>query len=310
MAEKEILKKAFTQLKQGKNIFLPPGDDCAAIKIGEGRLLIATADQLIEGVHYKKNTAPAKIAKKLLNRNLSDIAACGGAKSLFAICTIALGKNCFQGKSSEKFFEEFFRYLGKESAKCGVSVCGGDIAKIANAPVAVFSMTILGETSEKTLCRRSGAKAGDILFCTGEFGNSFDSGHHLAFVPRLEEAEFISNKYSRTMIDVSDGLLIDAERLAEASRLGIVISPDRIPLRNGASLKSALTEGEDYELLFAVPANKSEELIRNWEFNTKLTKIGYFKKLKSSKIVDNEGEDLIAKFGKGYDHFKNPKRKN
>ncbi len=262
--------------------------------------MVSTADQLIEGIHYEKGSSPAKIAKKLIRRNMSDIAACGGAFSLFALCTVALGERVVD---NHKWFNEFFCSLGREAKKWNLSICGGDIAKIASGENTVLSMTIVGETSEKRLCRRSGAEDGDILFCTGEFGNSFRSGHHLDFEPRIKEAEFLAGKYSNTMIDVSDGFLLDAGRLAEASGRSLILSTEALRLRDGATLKSALSEGEDYELLFAVSKRKSKTLMKTWPFKTKLTAVGTFALGKVGRVFDLRGVDLIAKYGGGYEHF-------
>ncbi len=299
MTENEILKNAFGHLGQAGNIVLPPGHDCAAVETAGGLLLIGTADQLIEGIHYEKGTAPAKIARKLLARNLSDIAASGGAGRLFALCTVALGGE----EDCGKWFGQFFRALGREASRWKVSVCGGDIARNARNGNTVLALSLFGETSRKKLCRRSGARPGDILFATGEFGNSFKSGHHLDFTPRLEEAEFLSGRYTNTMIDTSDGLLLDAGRIAEASGLGIRLDTAMIPFRKGATLESALGEGEDYELLFAVREERSRALTRNWPFRTSLTPVGSFAKIAKGSIISSDGEDLLAKFAKGYDHF-------
>ena len=302
MNEKEILSNAFKYLRQNNKILVAPGHDCAAIKITEKKLIIATADQLIEGIHYSRNTSPAKIARKLIARNLSDIAAAGGAKNLFALCTIALSND--RKIKIKKWFDEFFASLGKYSAKFGLTICGGDIAKIAKPKQSVITMSLFGESSEKKICTRAGAKAGDLLLATGKFGNSCKSNHHIEFTPRIIEADFLSGKYTNTMIDVSDGLLIDSSRLAEASGLGIILDTKHIPLRKGADIKSALSEGEDYELLFALSPKKLKELKEKWPFPTKLTTIGKFAKIAKGKVFSEEGIDLISKFDSGFDHFK------
>jgi thiamine-monophosphate kinase len=302
MSEKDILQKAFRHLRQRGEIVVPPGHDCAVIRTGKGECLAATADQLIEGVHYKADSAPAKIAIKLLRRNLSDIAACG-AEPFFALATVALSSSN-NTAAAEKWFDGFFRALGRESAKWKVSVCGGDIAKIAKKKgTSVLTMSLFGKISDGKFCVRGGAKSGDILFCTGEFGNSFKSGHHMNFTPRVREGRFLAGKWTRTMIDVSDGLLRDASRLAEASGKGLVVFTDKIPRRRGAAaLKSALGDGEDYELLFAVSERRAERLIKEWPFKTRLSRIGYFTSDKSG-IFSAAGDNLREKFGMGYDHF-------
>jgi thiamine-monophosphate kinase len=300
MSEKKILQMAFRYFIQGKDTVLPPGHDCAVIRFGKNNLLAVTTDQLIENIHYKKNTPPGALAVKLLRRNISDIAACG-ATPLFAFTNIALNVS---GEKAERWFNEFFRELGKESLKWKISICGGDIAKIAKSAPAVLGMTLIGQAKENVFCARNGAGTGDVLFCTGGFGNSFKSGRHLNFVPRLAEGRFLVGKWTRTMIDVSDGLLIDASRLAEASGKGLLIFPDKIPLTKGADLKSAFSDGEDYELLFAVPTKKADSLMSSWPFKTKLSKIGTFTSERRGNIFDPSGNNLLKKFSGGYEHFK------
>jgi thiamine-monophosphate kinase len=105
------------------------------------------------------------------------------------------------------------------------------------------------------------------------------------------------------MIDVSDGLLLDAGRMAEASGLGIRLDTAMIPIRKGATLESALGEGEDYELLFAVREERSRGLIRNWPSKTRLTPVGSFAKIAKGSIISSDGENLLARFAGGFDHF-------
>ena len=100
---------------------------------------------------------------------------------------------------------------------------------------------------------------GDRLYVTGTIGNSFASGHHLDFKPRLAEGEYLRTR-ANAMLDVSDGLLLDAGRIASASCVDLLLDPQRVPLRAGASLPGALGDGEDYELLFTAPAG----LTANW----------------------------------------------
>ena len=106
------------------------------------------------------------------------------------------------------------------------------------------------------------------------------------------------------MIDVSDGLLIDAQRFASASGVGLVLDTARLPLRKGASLKTALSEGEDYELIFAVPHSKALIIEKKWPFkNIRLTRLGNFISGKKGKIYDMEQRELTSTYKTGFDHF-------
>lgn len=300
MNEIKLLNTVLPGLRQGADIFVGPGDDCAAIDIGGSELLLLAADQVVSEVHYLPDTAPAKIAGKLLKRNLSDIAAMGGIPA-HAILSIASSR-------SEQWFIDFYRGLAEVSAAFGVSVCGGDIASLPESydrAGEVASLTITGKVTRQKLCLRKNARPGDLLFCTGCFGNSFNSGHHLDFMPRLDEAAFIAGEFTNAVIDVSDGLLLDLERMATASGVDVILDCSTVPLRAGADIHGALTDGEDYELLFAVPREKVEKLERNWKFEqTGVTCIGRFAGHGAGVIYDMNNNNLSEKINKGYEHFR------
>jgi len=286
--EKQLLEWIPDVFQQGDDVIIGPGDDCAVLDFGLDRLYLLAVDQLTADTHYlQATTSPAQIAKKLLHRNISDIAAMGGvpAHALLAI-TLAPGKE-------KAWFEEFFRAMAEEAEKWSISICGGDISSTATGKDSA-SLTITGWVENQALSLRSGANDGDILYATGCFGESFKTEHHLNFIPRLEEARFIAGSFSNTMIDVSDGLLLDSARLAESSKIGLMLEVDKIPLRNNAELKAALTDGEDYELLFAVPAEKAENIEQKWPFKeTPLTAIGKFTKEIFSGTVENSTGEII-----------------
>lgn len=304
MKEKQLLELIPQIFTQGKDVMVGPGDDCAVLDLGSDKLFLLAVDQLGAGIHYaQETTSPAKIAAKLLHRNISDIAAMGGFPA-HALLSISL----VPGKD-DKWISEFFETLAEQTKKWHISLCGGDISASGGKNDS-FSLTITGWVEKEALCLRSGARDGDILFATGCFGDSFSSGHHLDFFPRLDEARFIAGKYTNTMIDVSDGLLLDAARIAESSKIGLVLETEKIPARNNSSIVKMLTEGEDYELVFAVPANKAASLEKGWPFtNTPLTAIGYFaEKLMSGTVQDKSGK-MIYESGScsfhqaGFDHF-------
>ncbi|MFA6290769.1 MAG: thiamine-phosphate kinase [Victivallales bacterium] len=297
MKEKEIHQMIYRTFRQGRGVAVGPGDDCAALDFGGSRYFLAATDQLVSDVHYIHGKTPAAaIAKKLFNRNVSDIAAMGGTPA-FALLTVA------SHSADRKWYSAFIKSIQKEAFRWNVSICGGDISSVKK-DVTVCTLTINGWVDKNKICLRSNAKPGDILYATGLFGNSFKSGQHLSFTPRIDVAQFIAGKFTRAMIDVSDGLLIDAQRLAAASGAGLVIDTGKIPLRKGASLKTALSEGEDYELIFAVPPSKSGELDKEWPFkNIRLSRIGNFTGAHKGRIYDLGEKDLTATYKTGFDHF-------
>jgi len=297
MSEKEIHALICRTFSQGGKVVVGPGDDCAVLDFGGGKLFLIAVDQLVSDVHYASGkTTPAEAAAKLLKRNLSDIAAMGGMPS-FALLTIAARR------ADRRWITGFIKALQREASKWNVSICGGDISSLKK-DATVCTLTIGGEVEKDKLCLRSNAKPGDILYATGEYGNSFKSGHHLKFVPRIEAARFIAGKYSRCMMDVSDGLLADAERICGASKVSLELDKGAIPLRKGAGLRSALSEGEDYELIFAVPPAKSAGLEKAWPFRKiRLSRIGRFVPGPKARISGKDGRQLQEK-RMGYEHFK------
>jgi thiamine-monophosphate kinase len=307
MDENSLLKLIFPLLNQGKDIIVGPGDDCAVIDIGDtNKYYLISTDQIISNVHFNPlATTPKEAGAKLIKRNISDIAAMGG-KPAHAVITIA------SGNYDEEWLLSFYKGLSEEANKWDISICGGDIAALPinnyelritneqnsesnNKPIyskskslLVTTLTITGYVDKNKLCLRKSAKPNDILFTTGLFGNSYLSKHHLTFNPRINEAEFLATNYSNTIMDVTDGLLIDLERIAKASNVTIELDTEKIPFRHGTgSLQNALTDGEDYELIFTVPEEKAEKLIKEWPFETELTKIGrILNKIKNLDVVE------------------------
>ncbi len=293
MNEESFVRKLSALFPQSADVKVGPGDDCAVLDLGAPELVLAAVDQVISGVHYTPDTPPDAVAGKLLKRNVSDIAAMGGIPT-HALLSLAVDP------MDGEWLLAFHQGIAAHAAPYGISVIGGDMARLF-APGAALSLTILGKVEPDKLCLRSKAEEGNWLFATGCFGNSFLSGHHLTFTPRLEEARFLAGDFSCSMQDVSDGLLKDAARMAEASGLALRLEPEKIPLRAGAALDSALSEGEDYELLFAVPDHVRARLEREWPFpETALNCIGKFA-AGDPGTVSGLNTNLI---NTGYDHFR------
>ena len=239
--ELKLLRSFMPLLPANDQVLTGPGDDCAVLKWNDESDLLVTVDQLMEDIHFLPGTSGAAAGAKLVRRNMSDIAAMGGTP-LWGVLTFgASGK-------SEEWLLDFMKGASAECAKYGTALCGGDIASLP-APGMVSTFTLAGKVPAGRAVLRSGAKPGETLYVTGEIGNSFHSEHHLNFTPRLDLAETMLKEAS-AMLDISDGLLLDAERLAAASNVDLLIDPGAVPLRKGAKLPDALSDGEDYELLF------------------------------------------------------------
>lgn len=298
--EQNIIDEARSSLPTNANVVVGPGDDCAVLDLGTGTLTLLAVDQVVADVHYlAEGTTPDEAAVKLLNRNLSDVAAMGGTPthSLVAIASNLIDQD---------WHLRFLRALGAEAGKWNVSVCGGDLSGVSKGD-SVAALTIVGEVEPDKLCLRSDAKDGDDIFMTGRCGGSFASGRHLGFAPRVREGRFLAGAFTRAMIDVSDGVLIDLNRLCRASQLTAVIDLGALPLNDGVEIVQGLTDGEDYELLFAVSPERKSDLVRSWPFDdVPLTEIGRFIQGDSPEAVDLDGTSLRSKLNLktgGHDHF-------
>ena len=229
------------------------GDDCAVLRPSRGRQLI-TVDPVIYRRHFDAEVSPRAVGEKLLKRNLSDIAAMGG-RPVAAVLALTL-----DARTSLRWLEHFYRGLARSARQYKVDIVGGDVAQ-ADGVVAA-SLTLLGEATGSRVLTRTGAKIGDAIYVTGALGRSLASGHHFRFQPRLAEGAWLAQHAEvRAMMDVSDGLAKDLHALTPAGATP-ALDPAAIPMRAGADLRAALTDGEDYELVFAVARRADETRFR------------------------------------------------
>jgi len=220
MTEDAFLQALFARLPS------PPGNSSsrrgttgAGYALVGGKILLLAVDQIVEKRHYLAEgplaATPEQVGRKLLARNLSDIAAMGG-KPLFCLVASSLGP-----LHDERWLNRFFKGLLKLGEKHGVSLIGGDLA---TAPQdTVVSLTIIGEVGARDVCRRTGARPGDLLFSTGKIRPfAFQTGPP-PFIRAATERRAVAGAdrplSARAAIDVSDGLLLDAWRLCRASRV-------------------------------------------------------------------------------------------
>ena len=228
------------------------GDDCAIWRPEPGRDLLFTTDLLLEDVHFRRATHPARaVGRKALARGLSDIAAMGG-RARFCLVSLA-------APGPRRWHEEFFRGLLELARETGTSLAGGDLAR---AEKIACDVVVCGSVPRGKALRRDGARPGDRICVTGRLGGSalgLAAGkgkawrRHLSPEPRLAAGALLRTRLGATAaIDLSDGLSIDLHRLCLAS--GISAEIGEPPLFPGATLAQGLHGGEDYELLFTVPA--------------------------------------------------------
>lgn len=288
-AEDALLRELLREVPLPRRGVLGPGDDCAAIPVGRGnKVLLLKTDCIAEDVHFRRSDDPALVGWKALCRPLSDIAAMGGTPGQ-ALVTFFSPPGL-----DPAYWRKFYRGLGRAARKFGVEVAGGEMSRQKQG-IAV-SVALTGTADGKRLCKRSGGRAGDLLFVTGRLGGSL-RGRHLRFVPRLGEGGWIARRgFASAMMDLSDGLGSDLPRLARASGCGFEIDEAAIPRNPGCSVAQAISDGEDYELLFSVSAAKAEKLRAAWKRKfpkVPLTAIGRLTRRKTAP----------AGWPGGWDHF-------
>ena len=267
-----------------------PGDDCAVIgKPRAQRWQLLKTEVVVEGVHFLPGDDPHRVGWKALCRALSDIAAMGGVPQ-HALVTVAASPEV-------KVATLHALYAGlREATQCfGVSIVGGETSR---SPGPLFvNLALTGWVERKHCALRSGGKPGDALYVTGRLGGS-RAGKHLDFTPRLIEARWlVTHAPIHAMMDLSDGLAADLPRLAAASHCDYRIDDSAIPLSVGCTLNQALTDGEDFELLFAVSPRVVTKLERAWRRkfpNLALTRIG---------ALTARSTSCIPHSPRGFDHF-------
>ena len=305
LSEDQYLKTLFKKIQPTNTVAVPPGDDCAALEFMDNQLLLLTVDQLSEGIHYNSQQMgnqpkPFLLGRKLLARNISDIAAMGGTPK-YALVAHSIRSDC-----SASWLDNFTDGLLSLAQKYGITILGGDLARSLSN---VSSLTLIGLISRHNLCLRSSASSGDTIMVTGEFGASLQNSKHLNFTPRLNEAKWLAeNNFTRMIIDVSDGLLMDLYRVCEAAKLTATLFEERIPRaiidNSPVSLSKAYLDGEDYELIFSVSQNKKKKLFEEWPFSTKIMDIGHFSPPQVTPIIRNlKGQNLLSKYKNTFDHF-------
>ncbi|MEP2737204.1 MAG: thiamine-phosphate kinase [Erythrobacter sp.] len=218
-------------------------DDCAVLQFG-GETLILTHDAMAQGTHYRQDADMAGVAWKLVASNLSDLAA-KGAEPIGVLLGYTLGEHD----------EQFLTGLREILEEYNVPLLGGDT--IAAKGPRTLGLTAIGRATHTPVPSRSGAKAGDAIYVTGTLGSAMlgfegDVEHLEAFNrprPLLSEGQAIA-PHVTAMMDVSDGLLLDAYRMAKASDVTLQLESAEIPVADPARRDECIRWGDDYELLF------------------------------------------------------------
>ena len=288
------------------------GDDCAVFNVSGQKFLITT-DTLVEDVHFNTDDSAEMVGRKILAVSMSDIAAMGG-KPLFAVVTSSMSAQRFQDKS-EIIIKSIFQYA-KESE---IQIVGGDITGFTpGVDGMVFTLTLIGKMNDGVApVFRNTAQVGDLIYVTGKLGGSLTSKKHLSFTPRIKEGIFLAEHGITSMIDLSDGLSGDLGHILEQSNVGAMIYEDKLPISDAALKNSkitgkqpwlhALNDGEDFELLFTIPREKSDKLRSFWDFGVKISIVGEIMENSFGyKIQLADGQHVDIKT-ESFDHYNQTK---
>ncbi len=289
--ERELISWLRDRLPPHGRLLRGIGDDAAVLDMLGIEQTVLTVDMLMDGVDFQlAEVDPRRVGRKSLAVNLSDLAAMA-AKPLAAVVSLALPR-----QGGRALAEALYEGMLPLAEKYDLAVAGGD-TNSWDGPLAI-SVTLLGQVVGKAL-RRDGAAPGDHILVTGAFGGSI-LGRHLDFEPRVHEAMLLNERFAlHAGIDVSDGLSLDLARLCEESRCGAVVRLASVPVSQDAerlaekdgrgAMEHAFADGEDFELILAVPAQEAERVLEDPLPGLRLTDIGEFVDERRLWQVDDQG---------------------
>jgi thiamine-monophosphate kinase len=310
LGEKKLIERIRHSARSGKSVVTGIGDDCAVLRVPPGHELLVTTDFTIENVHFRREWhAPELVGRRCLTRGLSDIAAMGG-EPLAAFLSLAVA-----GDIPQKWVDRFLKGLLALAREFDVPLAGGDTAQSAGGIQA--DIVVVGTVPQGKAVLRSGAKAGDSIYVTGELGGAAavlerlrkgrSGGSPLRSFqpePRVAVGQWLRRRaIASAMIDLSDGLSTDLEHICNESRVGAEIEAAAIPrARLGSraervALELALHGGEDYELLFTSAAPLPSRVS-----GVAVTRIGRITKSRGMRLVGADGKSRALKAA-GWEHF-------
>lgn len=302
IGEIKLIENFMAIYKSSAHTIVGIGDDAAVIQgTARNKSILFTCDTLVEGIHFPKNfRCGYSIGWKALGAGLSDIAAMGGTP-VSALVSLAVPSS-----ARIDFIEDLIKGIESLAGRFSVDISGGDT--VSSPHGIVITVSVIGTVNRGKEVKRSGARCGDKILVTGRLGGSI-YGKQFNFIPRIKEAQWLV-KHGRihAMMDITDGLSLDLFRLVTASESGAVLYEESIPISKDAfkttnPLESALSDGEDFELL-AVTSDH-EKLLKKWK-NKKvpLTLIGEItKNTRKIELLDKKGKRTrLAPHG--YEHFK------
>ena len=325
MGETEALRFLAERFKvTQKEVLKGIGDDSAVVELREKTCLVASTDTLVEGVHFRTGAqTPRQLGKKAVCVAVSDIGAMG-AVPRYLLCSLGC-----RSKGAGDFIEDLSRGVEDGCREFDVCLVGGNLSE---SRTVFISMTALGEVLRDDMVLRSGASGGDDIYVTGTLGDSAlglralsgDCGidgcedavsRHVEPTPRLRVGRVVAERgIASSMIDVSDGLFCDLEKLTSEHGLGAEVSLGSLPLSPGFlslcgrfsldGYRLALGGGEDYELLFTSSARNRasiEDVSRLC--GIAISRIGSVTAGGEIRFFDDEGREVFYDTG-GFEHFR------
>lgn len=304
--EADLIAWLREHLPSHPRLLLGLGDDAAVLSLAGSTGCVVTTDLLTDQVDFVlADCDPRRVGRKALAVNLSDIAAMA-ARPVAAVIALALPRTV-----GMQLALDLYAGLLPLAEEFGVAIAGGD-TNSWDGPL-VISVTLLGETTDRGPLRRAGGQPGDWIVVSGALGGSI-LGRHFDFTPRVREALLLHERYQlHAGMDISDGLSLDLSRLAAESGCGAVLNMDKIPIAPAAeelahrepagrtSLDRALSDGEDFELLLAVPPAEAQRMLTEQPLGVPLTAIGQFIAEPGLWQIDATGNRLPLT-PRGYEH--------
>jgi thiamine-monophosphate kinase len=274
----------------------------AQIALGRGASVLITTDMLLDGTHFDLATATLEqVGYKSMAASLSD---CAAMATIPLAAVVAVGLP--HGWSGRQL-QELHAGVVCAADKYHCPLVGGDITSWRSDGRFAVCVSMLSKPGAKPPVRRNGAKVGDVIGVTGALGGS-GRGRHLAFEPRVAEAlEMVRIADLHAMMDISDGLSTDLNRICNQSGVGALIEAAAVPIAVDAQVQAdplgaALNEGEDFELLFTLAPDQWDRLRQWWNQPVPLTVVGRITNTGRMEIRRPDGSIAGLEPG-GYDHL-------
>ena len=317
MHEFQLINKYFSQLSNKNKSSLDLNDD---VFFDKSKKLVVSVDTYVEGIHFINFKKPDLVIKKIIRSSISDLI-CKGVKPKYYFISGSGNKKSFSSINLKKISKS----LKQEQNKFNISLCGGDTVYSNKLS---FTVTSIG-FSQKVILRNK-AKLNDDIYVTGTLGDSFAGLNILKKKINVNNSlnKYFENKYylpnlhlklvndlltiANTSIDISDGLIIDLEKLINKQKISYKLNLDDIPIskklkellmKKKLDKISYISQGDDYQILFTANSSKSRIINKTAKsLGIKISKIGKIcSKLQKSQIIDQKGKKIAVKT-KGYSH--------